>query len=64
MLRLARAGVHSGADYRGDASDRLGGHSVTAAAALPLALLVLLLQVVQRDGVAVRARVVQRARCR
>ena len=46
MLRLARAGVHSRADCRGDASDRLSGYSVTAATALPLALLVMLLHVV------------------
>ena len=65
MLRLARAGVDSGASYRGDATcDRLRRDCVTAAAALSLALLVLLLQVIERDGCCVRPGVVQRARRR
>ena len=59
MLRLARTGVDSGASYRGDATDCLSGDSVTAAAALPLTLLVMLLQMIERDGRGVRARVVQ-----
>ena len=59
MLRLARAGVHPRADCRGDASDRLCTDGVTAAAALSLALLVLLLYVIERDGCGARARVVQ-----
>lgn len=59
MLRFARAGVDSGAGYRSDATDGLCGDSVTAPAALPLALLVLLLQVIDRDGRGVCAGVVQ-----